>query len=76
MNLNDALILLVADKLELLETMECLHLSRVQAVVTILANWPSRVEINNPLRTSPFSLYQIQGVPKTGNQNTSHGTFN
>jgi hypothetical protein len=57
MNLNDALILLVADKLELLETMECLHLSRVQAVVTILANWPSRVKINNPLRTAPFSRY-------------------
>jgi hypothetical protein len=31
MNLNDALILLVADKLELLETMECLGSSQVRA---------------------------------------------
>jgi hypothetical protein len=68
MNLNDALILLVAGKLELLETMECLHLSRVKPVVTILANWPSRVEINNPFRTSPFSRYQIRGVPKITNK--------
>jgi hypothetical protein len=69
MNLNDALVLLVADKLELLETMECLHLSRVQAVVTIRKLALSRRNQQSVKNCAVFSVLNT-GCPQDWKQNT------
>jgi hypothetical protein len=64
MNLNDALILIVADKLELLEMMECLSSSPVRACRHNPRKSGLRSESNNPFRTSPSSWYPTTGGPK------------